>query len=180
MQKKILVIPILVLLIVQIQPILPVTAASISLYSCGHSPGTVEPGNTVTISCTLSQSGLVEWWVTVYWRVNGGAQSNLEMTKSGNSYSASIGSFSSGDFVEYRANAWGHDNDVLYSDSDPYSGYKSFNVQINYDISWSSPANGATINFAGENNPFSFSFDWSYSQLDDADLVLGDNTFDIF
>ncbi|MHA2276615.1 MAG: hypothetical protein ACXAC2_12640, partial [Candidatus Kariarchaeaceae archaeon] len=125
MQKKILVIPILVLLIVQIQPILPVTAASISLYSCGHSPGTVEPGNTVTISCTLSQSGLVEWWVTVYWRVNGGAQSNLEMTKSGNSYSASIGSFSSGDFVEYRANAWGHDNDVLYSDADPYSGYKS-------------------------------------------------------
>ncbi|MHA2104986.1 MAG: hypothetical protein ACW981_16275 [Candidatus Hodarchaeales archaeon] len=165
------------------QNVIPVKGASISLYSCSHSPGTVEPGNTVTITCTLSQSGLVEWWVRVYWRVDGGATSNLEMTANGNSYSATIGSFSSGDFVEYRANAFGHDNDVVYSDSDPYSGYKSFNVQINYEISWSSPSNGATIAIPYNSNyilnPYTFNFNWNYDSLDDAKLELNGNSFDI-
>ncbi|MHA2104987.1 MAG: hypothetical protein ACW981_16280 [Candidatus Hodarchaeales archaeon] len=179
MLKKFIVASLFVLLFVQVQPIIPVTAASINVYGCGHSPGSVEPGDTVTISCSLSQSGLVEWWITVYWRVNGGVQYNLEMTANGNSYSASIGSFSSGDFVEYRVNAFGHDNDVVYSDSDPYSGYRSFNVELQSDISWLSPANGATLNFDGENNPFSFSFNWNYDHLDDAYLIIGGKSFDI-
>ncbi|MHA2101418.1 MAG: hypothetical protein ACW99A_22405, partial [Candidatus Kariarchaeaceae archaeon] len=93
--------------------------------------------------------------------------------------SASIGSFSSGDFVEYFVRAIGEDGSVLYNDRDPDSGYKSFTAQLSPEISWVSPANGATIYFEGENNPFTFSFDWSYSHLDDAQLIIGGNTFDI-
>ncbi|MHA1984198.1 MAG: hypothetical protein ACW967_07575 [Candidatus Hodarchaeales archaeon] len=161
----------------------PVSAASLNVYSCGHSPGSVEPGNTVTISCTVSQSGLVEVFVTAYWRVDGGTTYNQGMTGNGNSFSASIGSFSSGDFVEYWVNAWGHDNDVLYNDRDPYSGFKSFNVQINYAISWSSPSNGATIAIPYNSNyvlnPYTFNFDWNYDSIDYAKLELNGIPFDI-
>ncbi|MFW9930312.1 MAG: hypothetical protein ACFFD1_13030, partial [Candidatus Thorarchaeota archaeon] len=166
--------------IVIIQNVNPVSAGSLSVYGCHNSPSTVVYGQPVTITCSVSSSQMSDYIVSVYWTVNGGTQQNKQLTGTEPTYSTSIGSFAFGDVVTYFVRAIGEDtNYLLVSDRDPYSGSYSFTVQGQY-IAWSSPANNNDVVFGPGNGPFTFSFDWSFYDIESATLDLNGNVFDIY
>jgi hypothetical protein len=156
MKKKFIISLLVLLLSVQVllaTPIQPINSSpslkKVNVYGTSHSPSSPEAGQSVTISCSFSiDYDIIFHEIAVQWRVNGGSFTSETMNENGNTASYNIGSFSGGDFVEYRVLGFGEDDmGLVYFDYDPLSGYYSFTIPPESFVSWSSPAAGATITF---------------------------------
>ena len=97
-------------------------------------------------------------------------------------YAATIPGKSRGTFVEYRMKAMAEvDGSELVSVYSPsQSGFHSYTVREPSDISWISPVAGTEFTFGPVGDDFTFNFDWSLDNLDDARLVIGSQSKDIY
>ena len=93
-----------------------------------HDPSQPEDSDPVQINATVTDNDYVKN-ASVWWRVNSGSWSEANMSKDVNTYYYTIGSFSSGDYVEYFIEAYdntgngvnGTTHDFTVSESDPPS-----------------------------------------------------------
>ncbi len=157
-----------------------------------RTPSVPDQGENAEVSCYVYHSGGSSLSVYLYYRINGGEFTQVTMTSTGSSYvkwdtyrfyeyvkllpAANID-----DIVEYyilaRAIAGSPPEESI--DRSPNSGYYSYIVNELSEISWSDPSAGSEITFGPDNDYFLFIFDWSYVNLDDARLEIGDQSFDI-
>jgi len=116
------------------------------------SPATINPGDEVTVSATVTDENNDIQTVSVTYAVNGGDETTVSMTANGDEYSASIGSFNDGSQVYFFVKAVDSKNMTAISDTVFFSvGYIPPTLYINEFMA----SNDATI--ADENGEYD---DW--------------------
>ena len=118
---------------------------------------------------------------TLHYKINGGDDVSVVMTDmGGGTYKATIPGRPYGDVVQYKINLKGEVDSFLFSLWSPsVSTYHTYTVSIPSEISWISPSDGVEFTFGPVDNNIVFNFNWNYINLDDADLQIGDQIFDI-
>ncbi|WP_455463917.1 hypothetical protein [Candidatus Hodarchaeum mangrovi] len=155
-----------------------------------RTPIVPDQGETTEVSCYVYHSGGSGLSVKLYYRINSGSFIEVTMTNTGSSYVKwetyrfyeyvnLLPARNRYDLVEYYILARAVADTEISEDRSPLTGYHSYIVDEPSEIAWISPDSGSEITFGPINDYFTFSFDWSYVNLDDAKLEIGSQTFDI-
>ena len=155
-----------------------------------RNPLVPDQGEITVVSCYVYHSPGSSLGVKLYYRTNGGSFTEASMSTTGNSYvkwdsyrfyeyAELLPARSRNDVVEYYILARGLAGGEESIDRDPSTGYHTYIVDEPSEIAWISPAIDSEITFGPAYDYFTFTFDWSFVNLDDAKLEIGSQTFDI-
>jgi hypothetical protein len=135
----------------------------------------------VEITCSVYHSGGSSLTVKLYYRFNGGSFNDVYMSAVGGMiYKRNIPGGNIDDVVEYYLVATAiADYDWVSTDRAPNTGYYSYVVSQPSELSWISPSDGTEITFGPVDNNIEFNFDWSFTNLDDVELDVDGQVFDI-
>jgi hypothetical protein len=148
----------------------------VEISGISRSPTTPNAGQSVVVTLTVWYDRSPSYLVgDLYYRVNGGSEVKVTMTRSSNTLQGTIPGRPLGDVVEYQVHMRAEQEGYLYGGWSPSSSsYHTYVVSEPYDIAWSSPDPNTEITFGPETNDITFDFDWTYLNLDNATLQIGD------